>query len=131
MDEVIFEKGDDANTFYLVVQGTVGLYEAQAGGNEVLVQEIEPREILGWSWMVPPYEWQFQARTTSPAILMQFDAEKIRARCEQEPAFGFGVMRRISEQMMVRLHAVRAHMAAQIADLESELRAEKDGAGSA
>ena len=57
---------------------------------------------------------------------MKFDAAQLRARCLKEPAFGYGVMQRISEQMMARLHAVRNQMARRINQLERELEQAND-----
>lgn len=122
-DEEIFHADGTADAFYLIVQGSVGLFNNYESGENVHVQSIEPRELLGWSWMVPPYEWEFTAIATSPAILMKFDAAKIRARCEQEPEFGFMVMRRICEQMLSRLHSMRATMSMRIHELERRLEA--------
>ncbi|MFT5124337.1 MAG: CRP/FNR family cyclic AMP-dependent transcriptional regulator [Kiritimatiellia bacterium] len=117
-DEVVFHADGPADAFYLVVQGTIGLYHTSNADDWVHVQNIEPRELLGWSWMVPPYEWEFSARAPGSAILMRFDAKRIRARCEQEPAFGYQVMRRVCEQMLTRLHAMRTSMSMQIHQLE-------------
>ena len=58
--ELIFREGDPANSFYLIQQGKVVL-ESQAGGGRIPVQTVETGEVLGWSWLFPPYYWHFDA----------------------------------------------------------------------
>src|SRR5687768_17268238 len=55
--EVIFREGDPANRFYLILDGEVALEEPARAGNSVMVQTIGTDDVLGWSWLFPPYYW--------------------------------------------------------------------------
>src|SRR5215210_3472351 len=61
-DEVIFREGDPANRFYLVLEGEVALESARRDSDPVLLQTIGRDDVLGWSWLFPPYYWHFDAR---------------------------------------------------------------------
>jgi len=62
---LICEDNEDAGHFYLLMDGRVAveLYEPPRGG--LLIQTLETGDVLGWSWLVPPYKWRFNARTTA------------------------------------------------------------------
>src|SRR6185369_8972117 len=60
--ETIFREGEIADRFYLIEEGKVTL-EAQMGPQGHLsVQDLGAEDVLGWSWLFPPYVWHFQAR---------------------------------------------------------------------
>src|SRR5678815_1140604 len=53
--EVIFREGDPANRFYLIQKGKVTLESSRRESEPVLIQTIGPGDVLGWSWLFPPY----------------------------------------------------------------------------
>ncbi len=116
----LFEEGDAARNFYIVMEGTIDLYAQMDGDDEQWVQMIDVGEVIGWSWLVPPYRWAFSAKTRDGAMFMQFDADAIRELCERDPAFGYGTMKQICSLMLGRLHTVRAKMGARIRELQKE-----------
>jgi CRP-like cAMP-binding protein len=113
----LFREGEPAENFYIVMEGTVDLY-AVLGGQEQWVQMIDVGEVIGWSWLVPPYKWAFTAKSRDGAMLMKFDANAIRELCDRDPAFGYGTMKQICSLMLGRLHTVRAQMGDRIRELQ-------------
>ncbi len=105
-DEVIFQEGEEANRFYLVLSGTVAL-EAAAGSRDVPLQTVETGDGLGWSWFFPPYRWQFTARTVTPVEAFFFHAPTLRQRMEDDPALGYAVMKRMAAVLFERLLSTR------------------------
>src|SRR4051812_6691420 len=63
--EVIFKEGDPANRFYLIEKGKVALISEQKEGPQH-IQTIGAGDVLGWSWLFPPYLWHFKACTLEP-----------------------------------------------------------------
>jgi CRP-like cAMP-binding protein len=63
--QVIFRKGETANRFYLIESGKVAL-ESSAGDQVVTIGEVGAGDLLGWSWIFPPYLWHFDARAVEP-----------------------------------------------------------------
>ena len=115
-DQPLFSEGESAEFFYIVMEGTVDLY-AVIGSEEEWVQMIDVGEVIGWSWLVPPYRWAFSAKSKEGAMLMKFDANAIRELCDRDPAFGYGTMKQICSLMLGRLHTIRSQMGDRIRDL--------------
>src|SRR5689334_18423565 len=64
--ELIFREGDPANRFYLILSGKVALESYIEGKGHTLIQTIGAGDVLGWSWLFPPYFWHFDARAVEP-----------------------------------------------------------------
>ncbi len=118
--EALFHEGDTANHFFIVMEGTVDLYARLEDDEEQWIQMIDVGEVIGWSWLVPPYRWAFSARTREGAMLMRFDADAVRSLCDHDPAFGYGTMKQICSLMLDRLHTVRSQMMLRLRDAQKE-----------
>jgi len=116
--ETLFEEGQEADAFYLVMEGTVELTARISGDEDQWIQLVDVGEVIGWSWLVPPYRWTFSARTREGAMLMRFDARAVRDMCDRDPVFGYGTMKQICALMLERLHTVRTQMGARIHELQ-------------
>ncbi len=108
--EVIFRQGEPANRFYLLETGAVVLEAAQESGPPVIVDEIGAGDLLGWSWMFPPYAWQFTARAVQETVAIFFYGTILREYCERDPLLGFELLKRMSLVMNRRLQAARNKM---------------------
>lgn len=117
---ILFEEAASADKFYIVMEGTVDLYATLSDDEEQWVQMIDVGEVIGWSWLVPPYRWAFTAKTREGAMLMKFDASAIRELCDRDPAFGYGTMKQICSLMLGRLHTIRNQMGERIRDLQKD-----------
>ena len=106
-DELIFQEGDPANRFYLIHQGRVALESYVGDDGNALIQIVEPGEVLGWSWLFPPYFWHFNARALEPTEALFLNATPLREECESDHELGYELMKRIGGVMMQRLHATR------------------------
>ena len=109
-DEVLFPYGAPADAFYLVRSGRIKVEVAAITGLPLGLQELEPGAVLGWSWLIPPYRWHFQARAVTDSEVLVFDGAAILQRCEQEPAFGFALLKRFSQLMSERMEQARRTM---------------------
>ena len=109
-DELIFREGDPANRFYLIEQGRVSLESHRRDEAPVAVQVIGPGEVLGWSWLFPPYYWQFDARAVEPTTAIFFYGTRLREQCEQDHAFGYEMMKRMTQVVIHRLQAARKQL---------------------
>jgi CRP/FNR family cyclic AMP-dependent transcriptional regulator len=109
-NQTILREGEFANGFYLIETGKVAL-EAQAGfGESIAIQAIGPGDLLGWSWMFPPYVWQFTARAIEPTSTLFFYAAILREYCEKDHSLGYELLKRISAVMVTRLQAAHDQM---------------------
>ena len=109
-DQVIFREGEAANRFYLIETGQVVLESAGNGEKPVTIDTIGAGDLLGWSWLFPPYVWHFQARAVEPTEAIFFYGTVLREYCEKDPALGFELLKRMSEVMTRRLQATRGRL---------------------
>ena len=110
MGQTILREGEFANGFYLIETGRVAL-ESEAGfGESIVIQTIGAGDLLGWSWMFPPYVWQFAARAIEPTTALFFYAAILREYCEKDHSLGYEVLKRISAVMVKRLQAAHQQM---------------------
>jgi len=109
-DEIIFREGDPANRFYLIEEGRVQLVSRKQDRPPVEIQTIGAGDILGWSWLFPPYYWNFEARAIEPLKAIFFYGTRLLEKCEEDPAFGYELMKRMSAVMLQRLQATRREL---------------------
>ena len=95
-DRIIFRQGETANRFYLIEDGMVQFEDAtERGGRRIVAGSIGSGGVLGWSWLFPPYEWQFTARALTDTSAIFFDATVLREHCKTDPSLGFELSKRI------------------------------------
>jgi CRP-like cAMP-binding protein len=109
-DQVIFRQGETANRFYLIESGEVVLESVETPERSAMVEVIGAGDLLGWSWLFPPYVWQFTARAGAPTSAIFLYATVLREYLEKDPALGYELFKRMSEVMTRRLQAARTRL---------------------
>jgi CRP/FNR family transcriptional regulator, cyclic AMP receptor protein len=110
--EAILREGEFANRFYLIETGKMVLEAQTSCGEPLIVETIGPGDLLGWSWMFPPYTWQFTARAVEPTAAIFFYGTILREYCEKDHSLGYELFKRMSAVMVKRLQAARKNMLA-------------------
>ncbi|MDD3448810.1 MAG: cyclic nucleotide-binding domain-containing protein [Gammaproteobacteria bacterium] len=106
----LFHEGEAADRFYLIRHGAVAV-ELHAPGREPMVlQTLGEGEILGSSWIVPPYRWLFDARAVQLTRVVGLDAKCLRDKCEADHSLGFDLMKRFAPVLSARLAAARLQL---------------------
>lgn len=108
--EVLFQQGKSADKFYLVREGEISVQVPALVGPALELQVLGENQILGWSWLIPPFRWHFLARASTDVVLLEFDGKAILQQCEQNPKFGYELFKRFTEMMSERLSAARQKM---------------------
>lgn len=108
----VFVQGDRADEFFVVLEGNVVVEVPALTGPTLEIQSLGPNKILGWSWLIEPYEWDFQARAVQDSKVLVFDGRKVLEHCESDPAFGYQVFKMFTVLMSERLHSARRTMMA-------------------
>ncbi len=106
----IFREGEEANHFYLIRQGRVAVEISPPHRRPIVVDTLIEGEILGWSWLVPPYQWRFQARAMEGAHAIALDGKCLRAKCEANKELGYELLKRFSQVVGGRLDATRMQL---------------------
>jgi CRP/FNR family cyclic AMP-dependent transcriptional regulator len=110
--EIIFREGEKADRFYLIERGQVALESGLDYGEPVVIDTIGAGDLLGWSWMMPPYVWHFTARAVESTEAIYFAGDILHDYCHRDHSLGFELHKRISTVMMKRLQAARKKMLA-------------------
>jgi CRP/FNR family transcriptional regulator, cyclic AMP receptor protein len=105
--ETIFRQGDPANRFYLLKNGRVSLETS----NGAVVQTIGAGDVLGWSWLFPPYFWSFDARAVEPTEAIFIYGSRLRELCEADHDLGYEIMKRTATVVIQRLMSTRQQLA--------------------
>ncbi len=108
--EVIFREGEPANRFYLIQHGKVALESSRREREPVLIQQIGPGDVLGWSWLLPPYYWHFDARAVEPTEAIFFYGTRLRQQCEDDRDLGYELLKRMTAVIIQRLQATRQQL---------------------
>jgi len=108
--QVIMRESEQANRFYLIESGKVVLESGEGFGQPVVVETIGAGDLLGWSWMFPPYVWHFTARAVEPTEAIFFYGTILREYCERDPSLGYELFKRMAPVMLRRLQAARKKM---------------------
>ena len=108
--ELLFCQGQPAKSFYLAMSGEITIEVPAIQGPGLQLQKLGRGQVMGWSWMIDPYRWDFQARIILDIDLIEFDGEAILAECERDNAFGFDLFRRFTHLMSERLSSARRRM---------------------
>lgn len=109
-DERIFEAGARADRFWVVRSGAVSLTQQVTSVQQVTVAGLGAGDLLGWSWLFPPYEWDFGAEAFSPVRAYEFDAAQALALCEEDPQLGIVLVRSVAEILAHRLENTRGRL---------------------
>ncbi len=105
--DVIFHESESAGHMYLIRGGKVSLEINMVGRGQMVIDTLEAGDVLGWSWLVPPYHWHFGARAIEPTMALRLDAESLRDKCEKNHEFGYEFMKRFITVFYSRIQATR------------------------
>ncbi|KOT37818.1 regulator [Streptomyces caelestis] len=106
----LFEEGRRADRFWIVRTGTVALDLQVPGHRAAVIESLGHGELIGWSWHYPPRMWHLGAETTSPVRAWEFDAEAVRALCDEDPEFGRVIAVWVGRVVAQRLHVTRVRL---------------------
>lgn len=103
-DEKLFSTGENADRLYIVLEGRIALQVAVPGREPMTIQTLEPDEVLGWSWLVPPFTWHFDARAVVSSQVIAIDGKTLRKRAlEEDIQLGFVLYQRLLPVITQRL----------------------------
>lgn len=103
----IASEGSAANEFYVIERGRVALQLHTSATGALLIQTLDAGDILGWSWLFPPFRWSIDARAMQDVHVIRLDGKCLRGKCDTDPAMGYALMQRFSYIMSQRVEATR------------------------
>jgi CRP/FNR family transcriptional regulator, cyclic AMP receptor protein len=104
---VLLREGNDANTVFLLESGLVSLELNVPGKGVLRLETLRGGDIVGLSWLFPPYRWHLDAKAVEPTSALVIDARRLREWMKEDAAIGQAVGTRLVGQLYERLEQVR------------------------
>ena len=108
--QFILREGEEANQFYLIRHGKVALEVFAPGHGPIIILTLGEGEILGWSWLVPPYRWTIDARAVELTRAIALDGKCLRTKSEEDHDLGYELFKRFAQIFVKRLAATRLQL---------------------
>lgn len=108
--DYLLREGQDANEFYLLRAGRVAIEVAAAGRGILPLMTAGEGEIVGLSWLIPPYRWRHDARALTQVRALGIDACCLRDKCDSDHHLGYELMKRVVPVLLARLESARLQM---------------------
>ncbi|MEU7019199.1 cyclic nucleotide-binding domain-containing protein [Streptomyces sp. NPDC048717] len=106
----LFEEQDRADRFWIVKTGAISLDAKVPGRGAPVIETLRHGELVGVSWLFPPYLCQSGAETTTPVRAYEFDGRAVRSMCRTDPEFGASVAFWVGQILAHRLHVTRVRL---------------------
>ncbi|MFJ7157817.1 Crp/Fnr family transcriptional regulator [Streptomyces sp. NPDC101118] len=106
----IFDEGTPADQFWIVRSGTVTLEMNVPGRRPAQIESLGPGELVGWSWLFPPYVWQLGAEAMTPVRTHAFDGVAVRMLMDADPTFGSAIGHWVGRVLAHRLQVARVRL---------------------
>ncbi len=110
-NQFIFHEGDPAKDFYIIRQGQVMLEMYTSSRGHVNISTLCDDDVLGWSWLFPPYKWHMSARTTKFTRAIVLDGHALKEKCDADHTLGYELMSRFATIVVDRLKKTRSEVA--------------------
>jgi CRP-like cAMP-binding protein len=107
--EFLFHEGDPADTFYVLRHGRVAV-GMRTPTDDVVLDTAQDGDVVGWSWLIAPYRWTFDARAADDTSAIAFDGACLRGKCEDDATLGYALLQRVVQVMSGRLQSARVRL---------------------
>lgn len=106
--EWIFKQDTTAEKFYVVIQGAVSLalvLKLNGKGEHIeKLGNLHRGSVFGWSALVKPYEYSLGVQAEKKSKLIEIDAPPLRELLDDNPQYGYLMMKKLTEIIGERLH---------------------------
>jgi CRP-like cAMP-binding protein len=108
--QYLFRDGDEANQFYIIRKGRIAIEAQSPSSDPTLIHTYGEGEILGWSWLVPPYRWRFSGKALELTRVLALDGKCLRGKCEKDHDLGYELLKRFADILASRLDSARLQL---------------------
>ncbi len=107
---MIFRFGEPAESFLMLRSGTAAVEIRPPTGTARRIETLTAGDVMGWSWLYPPYTWQFDSRALTDIRATAFDGACLRDKCDRDATLGYELMKRFARVIADRLQATRMQL---------------------
>lgn len=109
-NEEIAKPNAPADEFYLIRDGHIVLSMELSAKKAFIYQTLGDGDILGFSWLIPPYQWNIHAKAQTPTRAVAINGKCLREKCEKEVSFGYKMMKHLLKAMVMQEDESRLHL---------------------
>ena len=103
-------QGDDADQTFAIYSGVVAIETFVPHEGPVMVQTLSAGDVVGWSWIVPPHRWMFDARAVEAVRAIALNGDCLREQCERDPQLGYRLLTAFVQDVARRFQATRIQL---------------------
>ena len=104
----IFEEKALATGLYLVLEGKVEVKTRGKGSEQIVIDEVGPGRIFGWSAVTEPYTFTAATWTVEQSKVIILDGRKLRDLFANNNHIGFRVVKEVAAVISGRLKRMEA-----------------------
>ena len=108
--DYVYREGQDASTFYFIRHGRVSVEIHAHNRGPIAIETMTEGEVLGWSWLFPPYKWHFDAKATELVRATALDGKCLRGKCDTDHELGYELLKRFAHVVVNRMQATRLQL---------------------
>jgi CRP-like cAMP-binding protein len=106
---LLAREGDPADGCFVIRRGRIAL-QLHGPGAPLVLDTVGAGEVVGWSWIFPPYRWTADVLALERAHIVTIDGRCLRDKAENDPAFGYRLMKQLANVMARRLETTRLRL---------------------
>ncbi len=108
--EFIFFEGGKADSCFLILDGGVALGLEKPGYGPTAILTLHAGDLLGWSWLYPPYRWSYNAHVHVDTKAIRFDGPRLKEAADTDPVLGYELMKRFTDMLVKRMQSIRIQL---------------------
>jgi CRP-like cAMP-binding protein len=108
--EFLMRVGEPTQCFYLILHGKVAIETFASDRGPIIIQTFGEGEMVGYCWIIPPYQCRFDIRAVEFTRAICIEADKIRQICEENHEIGYELLKRVIQSMSGLLEATRLQL---------------------
>jgi CRP-like cAMP-binding protein len=107
--KTIFRQGDEANHFYILIEGTIDLSVKTEGKFDFLSSKVEKEgAAFGIPSLIEPFRYNVTATCLKLSKVLVIDAGLVKMDMEQDPRMGMEIMKKLVFIYFNRLNEMRS-----------------------
>jgi CRP/FNR family transcriptional regulator, cyclic AMP receptor protein len=107
---LVAREGGPATCFFLIHSGRLALETRAASDDRITIETLSGGELVGWSWLYPPFRWHFDVWAREHTTVVRVEAVCLRSKIEADPALGYELVQLFTPLILERLQRTRLRL---------------------
>jgi CRP/FNR family transcriptional regulator, cyclic AMP receptor protein len=108
--EFLMREDEPGACFFLILHGKVALEVYTPERGPVIVSTLVENDVLGYCWLIPPYQCRFDLRAVELTRAICVDGNRLRKICDENHQIGYELLKRTTQMMSGLIEATRVQL---------------------